>query len=72
MRMKPRDLDAIVVGTPRQTGDDWYFAPRPAESLDDAEVAIVSVPIRSEELAPEEPDAEEEIEGLLAETSSEE
>ncbi len=44
--MKPTDLDSIVLGTPRPTGDDWYFSPRPSEGLDDAEVAIVSMPVR--------------------------
>jgi hypothetical protein len=35
---------SIDFGPPRKTGDDWYYAPRPAESLDAAEVKIVVGP----------------------------
>ena len=34
----------IDVGAPRTTGDNWQFAVRPAESLDAAQVEIVTDP----------------------------
>jgi hypothetical protein len=34
----------IEVGSPRRTGDNWQYAVRPAESLDAAEVEILTEP----------------------------
>jgi hypothetical protein len=42
--MKHQDLDNIALGTPAPTGDDWYFTPRPADGLDDADVTLVVNP----------------------------
>jgi hypothetical protein len=48
-RMSDAGFGSIDVGPPRKTGDDWYYAPRPAESLDAAEVQIVVGPAQAEE-----------------------
>ena len=58
--MKPSDLDTMALGTPPATGDDWYFTPRPAEGLDEAEVRIVvnpalEDPARAAEVGPASP-----------------
>ncbi len=42
--MSDATLGSIDVGAPRTTGDNWQFAVRPAESLDAAEVEIVTGP----------------------------
>lgn len=43
-------------GPPRKTGDDWYYAPRPAESIEAAEVKIIVGPKGDDE--PDEQDEE--------------
>ena len=43
-RMSEVALGSIDVGAPHTTGDNWQFAVRPAESLDAAEVEIVTGP----------------------------
>lgn len=40
---------SIDFGPPRKTGDDWYYAPRPAESLDAAEMKILVGPEDADE-----------------------
>jgi hypothetical protein len=42
--MSDQSLDAIVLGSAPSTGADWFFSPRQAEGLDDAEFEIVSAP----------------------------
>lgn len=42
--MSDAALGSIDIGAPRTTGDNWQFAVRPAESLDAAEVEIVTGP----------------------------
>lgn len=37
-------LASFVLGPPLKTGDNWFFSPRPSESLDAAAVRIVSGP----------------------------
>lgn len=43
--MTDRSLDEIILGPPPSTGDDWYFSPRQAEGLDDADFEIISIPL---------------------------
>jgi hypothetical protein len=40
---------SIDFGPPRKTGDDWYYAPRPAESLDAADMKILIGPEGADE-----------------------
>lgn len=47
--MRHRSSGQIDIGPPQKTGDSWYFAPRPSESLDAAEVTIITGPDREGE-----------------------
>lgn len=46
---KRSGLASFVLGPPLKTGDNWFFSPRPSESLDAAGVKIVSGPAEEDE-----------------------
>lgn len=42
--MSDTAIGLIEFGSPRRTGDNWQYAVRPAESLDAADVEILTEP----------------------------